>query len=160
MQNNLLAIDPGLHSAGWAAFKSGACVPHDAGLIVPRHEYEGEELLTRSLDIGMQMASLAKMQSCSTTIIEFPAYYGEGDKHAGQIFKLCACIGAIAGCLNANGVTVESVLVPDWKGQLPKIVVQKRIERILGLPLCRQLELRKDMWDAVGIGLYKRGMFK
>ena len=158
--SNLIAIDAGLKSAGWAIFPSGGIIPIDAGLIHPRREYRDEDLITRAIDVGQQFGILAKTRAIKEGIIEMPVYYGQGDKNAGSIFKLCVCIGAIASALNENGVTVETVDVPTWKGQLPKEVVIKRIKKILPEYAIGQLNLEKDMWDAVGIGLWKFGYFK
>ena len=155
----LIAIDPSLHSTGWAIFGIST-MPYQAGLVRPRKEYRDEELITRCLDIGMQLVAIAKANYCTQAIIEFPVFYGEGDTNAGSIFKLCGCIGAIAGSLNQAGVVVSTVLVPEWKGQLPKDVVIRRLKAILGEQFCSDLGLQKDMWDAVGIGLHYKGVFK
>lgn len=159
--NNLIAIDAGLHSAGWAVFNGDNKLPFpmEAGLAKPMREYRDEEVIARAMHQGDQLAAIARSHSCTNAIIEMPVYYGANDRHAGSIFKLCVCIGAIAGSLNRDGVFVETVDVPVWKGQLPKDVVIRRIKVILGASW-DQFGLDKDMWDAVGIGLWRRGYFK
>lgn len=156
---NLIAVDAGLKSAGWAIFDS-SILPTASGLVHPRRDYKDEDVVTRAIDVGQQLGMIAKEHGAREGIIEMPVFYGQGDKNAGSIFKLCVCIGAIAASLNENGVAVETVDVPDWKGQLPKEVVIKRIKAILPDYVLADLNLEKDMWDAVGIGLWKRGHFK
>ena len=156
---NLIAVDAGLKSAGWAVFGDGM-LPVDSGLVHPNRECRDEDVVTRAINVGQQIGAIARLRVCREAIIEMPVYYGQGDKNAGSIFKLCVCIGAIAVALNEAGAVVETVEVPEWKGQLPKDVVIRRIKAILPAYLVDDLKLEKDMWDAVGIGLWKRGYFK
>ena len=157
---NLIAVDPGLRSAGWAVFHGQDIV--SAGIVNPRQEYREEEVVTRAVDVGQQLGDLVhkKFSGVTHAIVEMPVYYGPGDKNAGSIFKLCVCIGSIAQALNERGVIVETVNVPEWKGQLPKEVVIRRIKIIVPDWAIKGLNLEKDMWDAVGIGLWKLGRFK
>lgn len=71
--------------------------------------------------------------------------------------KLCTTAGAIAGAASAICPTYP-IDVIDWKGQLPKAVMMKRIEKVL----------RDDDWedvhltdshsaDAMGIGMFLLG---
>ncbi len=154
----LISVDAGLHSAGWAVFEG--ILPINAGLVHPRSEYKDDELVTRAIDVGQQIGVLAREHGAREAVIEMPVYYGQGDRNAGSIFKLCVCIGAIAASLNELGVEVSSVDVPDWKGQLPKDVVIKRIRAILPDYVIEDLKPVKDMWDAIGIGLWKKGSFR
>jgi hypothetical protein len=72
--------------------------------------------------------------------------------------KLCAYVGMVTGLAMASldKVAVRLVSVRDWKGQLPKDVVKKRIIKALGAPAC--LDFKLDVWDAVGIGLWAQGV--
>lgn len=151
-----IAVDPGLHSCGWAVFEGFGKLPLNAGLIRPRLP-QSAPLLERAREIGSSVADVARAWRVSKLWVEFPVSYGQGDSRADDIFRLCACIGAIAA---VAGGDVEEVFVRDWKGQLPKTVVIKRIKKILGIEACARLGLKDDMWDAVGIGLYKQGFFE
>src|SRR3990167_3684661 len=92
-----------------------------------------------------------------TVVIEFPIFYassslGHAVASTGGLLKLCAVTGAIASIYDYKAV--HAVPVNIWKGQLPKRVVMERIIRIIGQAKCNELKLQKDMWDAVGIGLW------
>jgi len=82
----------------------------------------------------------------------FQSYKGQVSAASGSLVILCLTAGAIAGLFLDN---LSWVTVNDWKGQLPKHIVQDRIKQKLGL---RDLSYPTDHeWDAVGIGLYEKG---
>jgi hypothetical protein len=75
-----------------------------------------------------------------------------------DLVKLAFLVGIYGGVCATRGVPFTPVPVAEWKGQLPKAVVNRRIVKILGEGACR--EFRQDIWDSVGIGLYAKGWFK
>lgn len=76
---------------------------------------------------------------------------------SGALVKLSVCVGAFAGVCATHRVNFLPVPVADWKGQLPKRLVNDRIRRLLGTDLCKRMNFRCDIWDAVGIGLWLKG---
>mgnify|MGYP001557945809 CR=1 FL=1 len=164
MLKHLIAIDPGLHSTGWAIFAPvGHQYPYplNAGLVQLPRTYIDQDILVRANAVGEQVTELAQRHSCKTAVIEFPMHFGgsggDAAARAGDTLKLAACVGAIAGNLHSKGIVVASVRVIDWKGQLPKDVVIRRLKRLIGEQACAKLNLEKDSWDACGIGMNHRG---
>jgi hypothetical protein len=72
---------------------------------------------------------------------------------SGDLVKLSCLVGMIAGLCKAMGIIIYLVPVAKWKGQLTKEAVIYRIEKILG-----KCTYEKDEWDAVGIGLWAKGL--
>lgn len=163
----LLTVDPGLHSVGWAIWPQGGKPnrpPEAAGLIHPSKSVEDSDFLVRACDIGDQLLQIAFNHHVAEAWTEWPVFYansagGHMAAATGDLLKICAAAAGIAGRLS-NQCPTHPVLVPDWKGQLPKPIVITRIKRILGAGVCVKLKLKADMWDAVGIGLYLQGRFK
>ena len=76
---------------------------------------------------------------------------------SGAIMKLIYLVGMIDQMVMTKFNTGLSLIpISKWKGQLPKSVVRDRIIRLLGKTACR--EYKKDIWDAVGMGLWKMGV--
>ena len=161
-RDRFIAIAPGLHSAGWAVFEAGQheLMPSAYGLVHPKLRVCDADHLMRAKGIADEFAYLAFHHEVKRAYIEHPVFYansagGHMAAATGDLLKLCACVGAIAGALK---VPVHPVFVPDWKGQLPKPLVNTRIKRIL--QAAHPLGFQKDEWDAVGIGLFVKGAFK
>ena len=158
-QETFVSIDPGLHSCGWAVFYChGPVVPLAVGLIHPPGSIADEDFLVRAQNVGGQVDNVVKQYGSREAWIEMPVFFqsagGMMGMASGSVPKLCACVGAIAGRLS---VPAHPVLVPTWKGSLPKAIVTNRIRRILGEDVCRRMGMKKDIFDAVGIGLWRRG---
>ena len=49
------------------------------------------------------------------------------------------------------------IKVTDWKGQLPKEIVEKRLKRAIGTKDRCNKEITDHAWDAVGVGLVFAG---
>lgn len=85
--------------------------------------------------------------------IEFPGMWATSQTSVtsaarGDLFKLAALCGAFAVLLWENGTRVKFISPQEWKGQLPKDVVQQRLEKrwgITGIP--------NHALDAVGMGV-------
>lgn len=79
----------------------------------------------------------------------------------GDLFTLAQVIAGYCAECAAREITFELVQAKTWKGQLTKYATRKRIERFW-----RGIDLSySDAWfsehayDAIGIGLYKAGVF-
>lgn len=96
-----------------------------------------------------------EIQTCDLFGIEYPAAMYSAKALAvmgrGDLVKLAFLVGYIASRV---GGTMPILLIPvrDWKGQLPKHVIEHHVRRILGRK--RTKDLVRDDWDAIGIGLY------
>lgn len=69
----------------------------------------------------------------------------------GDLVKLTYCTGFIGALSMALGAIFVPVEIRDWKGQLPKNVVELRIRKMLGRAYPNHAA------DAVGIGLDRKG---
>lgn len=79
---------------------------------------------------------------------------GDAAARRGDVVKLTLLTGAYTSVLwrLCHG-DVEYVPVHAWKGQLPKTAVIRRIQKRI------VFKTSNHAWDAVGIGLYKKGHF-
>jgi len=152
-----LAIDPGLNF-GWAYWGEDMLVPSRVGL--ERTKGKGDNWEERSLMAANKLHNLLidswlDEDTLDRVVCEWPDFVGVTSK--GGVGKLHCLIGMFARTVDARGIPFQRIPVREWKGQLPKEVVNKRIEQRLGKPFCKQL--KADMWDAVGIGLHYLGEF-
>lgn len=93
-------------------------------------------------------------------IMEYPTAFisnrGQTAIESGSLVKLSMSAGALACAVCSGASSVEYVKPQQWKGQLPKSVVEKRIKRKLhkvqGID-----QIKSHAVDAVGIGLYGMG---
>lgn len=157
MSNNIayVSLDPGLHHFGVALWSfSGELVK--ARLITSRAK------TPNGLETGTIVANALNLELFDSygidVVCEIPQVYTR-DKSKGNPNTLVelACAGSfVLGRLKG---TPHTVLPAEWKGQLPKEVVEERCkihlskeekERIL-LPI---KSLRHNVWDAIGIGLF------
>jgi len=161
LMNSILAIDPGLQM-GYAYFPEGKKYPTRAGLIKP--EARGEDFFVQLHSTIAQFASLLMKFSPRDTAVEWPSYFGSlGGRAAagsGSLVKLAFGIGKLAQISEAYGSNFVPVPVNKWKGQLSKKIVEKRIRKILPAARLKKLKPEKDVWDAIGIGLFMRGLFE
>lgn len=151
-----LAIDPGLQGTGWAVFYG--VHPMRCGVIRVRKPVDFH---ARSSEIARELAEIAVESYIGQVYIEYPSFFDSARGHMvarrGDLLKLCYLVGVISGRLGPTAT--ELVPVAQWKGQLPKEVVESRIRKTLGNSIVKRLGIRTHAWDAVGIGLYKHGRF-
>ena len=99
-------------------------------------------------------------ESLEKVYCEMPSFFvtnrGMVAAESGSLIKLTYFVGLLAGMFQEKNVLFEVVQIQQWKGQLPKEVVKKRILKVLGSSACS--EFRLDVWDAVGMGLWKKGI--
>jgi hypothetical protein len=91
-------------------------------------------------------------------VSEYPAYFGGQSVRGwatGDLQKLTFLVGVLCGHFAESEFT--EVTPGNWKGQLPKSVVIRRLQKRFGPGATQEWE--KDAWDAVGIGLWKLGRF-
>lgn len=119
----------------------------------------------RDLDITFTMFNVKQCH------YELPVFYDDAGGHMaakkGDLGKLMRSVGRIEELCRRQSVRYFEHPVPRWKGQLPKTVVNRRICRILE-KVCRprdpkacleELGCKTHAWDAVGIGLFAKGVF-
>ncbi len=166
---SLLAIDPGLNSMGWAFWDRTRVAamqhhvvrtPTKAGLIkAPRKLELAPRALWIANTLHRELIDLGEIDGRHTRhvdiVSEFPSWMNISlGWAAGDLQKLCFLVGVLAGYFK-SAHSFTPITPGEWKGQLPKAVVTRRIQRLLGPGATREWE--KDMWDAVGIGYWRLG---
>ena len=154
----ILTVDPGV-SIGWALWKPGTKLPLRTGIAPATVSREGS-YQTRSLAAVsyLQHALTYDWRCIGLVWIEWPQFFGFNATAArGDLVKLAFSVGCLARMIDAfGGIRIHFVKVHEWKGQLSKATIQRRIRKILGDGVCK--EFKDDIWDAVGIGLWTRNL--
>ena len=115
----------------------------------------------RANEMSKQITRLAGRHGLPEVVaIECPMFFASagGTMVASQqsLTKLTWGAALLAGrFLEMGGIDILPVTVREWKGQLPKKVVNARIAKLLGADAC--VDFKHDVWDAVGIGLHMAG---
>ena len=158
----VLAIDPGLGGTGWALWtveSETGSIPDGVGVIHGKAKDDTlaarcEEIAHRLILTGMETSWMTP----TAVLIELPQHMASAAGIAAQsggIYKLTFLAGYLARALHPAEVFV--VTPGEWKGQLPKHVIQSRVERVLGQDMCKTLNIKSHAWDAVGLGLWAMG---
>lgn len=158
--SQLYAIDPGLGGTGiarwimWPEHKR----PRLKSVAIIRDRARDDTLTNRCADLTNRLPD--SPEQSDFVVIEMPQHMTNTKgiaAQAGAVYKLTFLVGFLAARFDMSGATVHVVNPSEWKGQLPKDIVQQRVERILGKSTCRELNIRSHAWDAVGIGLWALG---
>jgi len=153
-----LSIDPGTNGTGWASWDEKnwrkLVPPLNTGVIFPPRSLNWQDKVEF---VAKQFEKYPKIPTIKV-YIEYPAFHesfgGEVVARSGALVKLTYLVGFIS----SRFPKVLLVPVRNWKGQLPKTVVEERIRKLLGPVVCSSF--KTHIWDAVGIGLYAKGFFK
>jgi len=163
-----MSVDPGVSGTGWALWANDGTMsdftrivpPIECGVLNPK----GYSFVHRAYNMSEQLSKLLDRHGVADVYCEFPEFFSGSERgHAattdGSVFKLSAFIGCIMQLCFDRGILFHEVMVKDWKGQLPKEVIIKRIDAALpphwwGLP---EKIPHSHAWDAIGIGLYAKG---
>lgn len=158
-----ISIDPGITGSGVAVWHASSWKEPN-GLVAVYNLYPGKcifweekmEAVCQKLE-----AIFDAYGPIGHVFIELPHYMAGDGGHAfasdGGLTKLAACVGAFCHLAWSRGAKVTTYPVRQWKGELPKEVVISRIKRIMETEHVRPA---KHAWDAIGIGLYAKGLFK
>jgi hypothetical protein len=157
----LMAIDPGLNSLGWAYWRRtpSDSPPLRVGLIkAPRRMDLAPRALWVAKELQKELIIIRKEYVHDVDFVsEYPEWMNiQLGWSKGDLQKLVFLVGVLAGYFN-EARSFTPVKPNEWKGQLPKDVVIRRLTKRFGPGATREWE--KDVWDAVGIGLWKMGKF-
>lgn len=107
------------------------------------------------LGIGMRGSG------CTRIYCETPAFFnsshGRQVAEKGDLVKLSASFGTIAALSWYFNCSLIPISVQEWKGQLDKKIVK---ERVLDLLPDIGKGCSSHIYDALGIGLYSKGLFQ
>ena len=151
----VLSMDPGIRGCGCAVW----CGPH-----LMKAAY-----IANTVDKGNDVRAVVHMAKqveefagrIDGFICESPQVYNESasKKNDNDILPLVGVDGAVAAFLYAKGTRHFSQYSPrDWKGQVPKDIMCKRIEARLSQDELDSItmpcaSLQHNVWDGIGIGL-------
>lgn len=156
LEQATLAIDPGVQGCGWAEFTGPTLM--SCGYL----RSTGETMAERA----MSYAKYFQSESFNHVVVERMRHYPnaqERDAKANDLLDLQLLGGYIAGSLRCN---FFSVFASEWKGQVPKDVMNARVmKRLRDLERVRfnhdvekiRPSLRHNVIDAIGIGLWYLG---
>jgi len=171
MGEYLLSVDPGTEAIGVAVWGDIRYTPENR---VMRTLIEGLVIRPQSMKWAWHDKVLSMTQQLEEFVgdfnfhilaIEWPHIMGGARGMAanqgGTLLKLAYSVGAIAQwCQSRRRCDVLVCPVFQWKGQLPKSVVAKRIRKRLTASEIAVLSGNESHdWDACGIGLYQQGRF-
>lgn len=146
----IISIDPGIRGTGYAVWDNKwNLIEH--GILTSKED----EWHSKFPDLSVQMVRIIRKHKIKKAYIEepqkFQGKFGDMVANRGDLVKLSMFVGFLSGRMN---IQVECVRVIDWKGTLPKDVVEKRVERLIP-----GLKAKSHAIDAIGIGLYVKGVF-
>jgi hypothetical protein len=125
------------------------------------------DLLLRAKSLAVQIIDGAPDEwnwwEDTDVVIEFPEFQeglrGAVARRTGSMDKLSFLVGVMAGEFPKDWI-IHLPKVREWKGQLPKDVVTRRMIQYYTARVCSELDVRTHAWDALGIGhwfLHLRG---
>ena len=176
---NVVAVDTGLSALGYAVWlnvktpSTTVVAPMTCGVIKGKNTKsndplswvkDADQIITdfySALD-GTGYFNIDPYPICEPPpcyqVLEWPEFRSSsmGLAAASSVLKLAYMCGMHGGVANPH---VKHVLAPvrDWKGQLPKEIVNKRIVRAIGRTAEDGTKFGSHAWDAVGIGLWWLG---
>lgn len=164
----LLCIDPGLGGTGWAYF--GVCnkltkdvysIPelnaHLVTGVIKSKSKKGADWLDRSSDILQQFSEVMDEFTPTHVVIEWPQVWRTSQTSmaatlSGDLLKLAHLCGMLNCEARLNDAEIHYFTPSQWKGQLPKDVVDRRIKQVI------DRSFPNHAADAVGIGLAVQGL--
>lgn len=145
-----MTIDPGTGGTGYAIWDAQWELIQNGVL-----NGVGKTWDSKMRDIGHKLKLLVKANKIRKAFIEepqkFQSSFGNMVADRGDLVKLSIFVGYLDGYL---GIEMNRVRVINWKGQLPKDVVIRRIKKLLP-----DVDAKSHDFDAIGIGLYLKGAF-
>lgn len=144
----LLSIDPGVHHHGCALWEDG--------------ELTAAWMTGRDNPLAKEVARYIPIEILTGIAIEFMQIYGStGVKKGNDLLAVNFSAGRAVGEIQIQGFIEELTLYKprDWKGQVPKDVMVRRIIKTLTPAERSRVELpsaeskQHNVWDGTGIGL-------
>lgn len=155
----LVSLDPGAKVCGLALFEDGELA--SAWLAGTNKHW-----VQMALNAYQSVVDRVVPEVMREVAIERPQVYRQrfqkGDPN--DLITLSLVAGAFAGSF-IPGAAVSEYKPREWKGQVPKPAMQKRIESRLSEEELSRVSwpaksYRHNVWDAIGIGLHHVGRLK
>ncbi len=156
----MITVDPGLH-CGIAWWLDG--VPIDA--ITLTHTRTTTEYFAKAdstVEKVFKFVCRCKSEFPPDVVyLEWPAVFpspgGQTAARTGSIVKLAYITGRIAEVFRSSTASLRYVDVQKWKGQVPKAVMNRRVQDVLVSKGLGSLGHSTHELDALGIGLWVLG---
>jgi len=152
----LISIDPGSDGCGVALWSTDDQTLIRAGYIKTEDQHLGllgGRVITTLRDEWEENNTHVSAHA----VVELPKIYDRRTSKAdpADLIKLATVSGAMAALFRSY----EFVVPRDWKGQMPKEVVQSRLHRDMPADAFMRMEpcpkgVRHNVYDAMGIGLW------
>lgn len=147
----MLSIDPGV-IFGYAVFDDANVRPKIFGVHTPKKG----EWLDRCRESAAFINKLINDHDPDLILCEWPAYResaaGRAAAASDSLVKLSVMVGMIVAVCSQHGIDFVPIPVPVWLGQRNEMMIQRRVQRIIGYT---DAEMPKShALDAVGIGLF------
>jgi len=154
---HFMTVDPGL-DFGIAKWKEGELWPEVVEVFVHSKTKNKTDWFPRAQESYVEFREhLLCEPEPSKVYFEWPDFFANASTRRGDQGKLQMLIGMMVGACLELDLEVELVNVRDWKGNLPKHVVEAQVKRILTPRFCARNGIKTHAYDAVGIGLYLKG---
>lgn len=172
----LLSVDPGAKSAAWALFHRGvlcACghevtkEPSEA-----RRPYSVVEDLQMAVSAAIDAAGIVNALALTmgpedcVILVEKPQVY-VGAKNKGDpndLIDVALVVGAVLAAFpdgEMTGFNPETVKPAGWKGQVPKDVCKRRLQKELSTAESEiAIWSNHNVVDAIGIGCWRLGRYR
>ena len=151
----LIAIDPGKNVCGvsvWGCRKEGIQLLHASSL----RSYGDIKTLPAQVE-DLWFEYLDGFEDIPPQFIfEVPRYYAKKR----STFRGVDALYEVLDAFQKHGIIIREYVYPNqWKGNLPKDVHKRRIQKALTWQELNVVDFNgtHDMWDAIGIGLYATG---
>jgi len=158
MSQRCLTVDPGWNT-GWAFWGNNTVAPSATGQYILKNKlrakgtrtedklnymFEQFEEVLNDLEPIFLYVEGTELWTTSTTSM--------ASASSGNLFVLTYLIGGYLSMANRYGLLTRLIPANQWKGQLSKTAVQKRIFRRIG-----EVYVTDHIADAVGMGLSLKG---
>jgi hypothetical protein len=158
----MLSIDCGVNAIGVAIWNKKPTrenvIPDEAFCIHVAADKAWEE---KCIELVIKLDKLANdISSFRYVVTEFPEVYGGAKGNAAAKNGDVAHMAHFCGALHAYAYprTFIPVLPTEWKKQLKKEIMERRLRRAIGDADGTGKAITEHAWDAVGIGLYFAGI--
>lgn len=159
---SLMAIDPGVEGA-FAFWKESTVEYVERPSVWGTFGSTGssEDWQVRVDTAWRQLRTRIFLLKPQRVVCEWPELFAHNEaslasNKRGDLMKLMYVVGGISKICHGMSIPIQLARVFEWKGQLSKSMVIKRIkDRFPGATL----PFKSHEWDAVGIGLWARGKF-
>lgn len=157
LKENFISIDPGSEGTGIAIWLSAA-MPYQTKILEYKNPNAKWEDRCDYICMLLEHEIRQRKQWLRAVYCEQPQYMqtfkGVTAASAGSLMKLCTIYGRFLQISFSLGIKFIPVDIPKWKGQLSKRQVKFRVDRIIP-----GNNYTSHAIDAVGIGLYAKGLF-